>query len=141
MFHWTDVRYAFRLLTRSPFFSALTVGVLAGGLGLSIFTFSFLYTAMIKPLPLPGGNEIVSVQEFSHGSTRTLQAVDVAAMRGSITTLTNVGVFANVSAVLGDDEHRRSIGAFAVESNMFDLTRTRPILGRPLRREDKVAGA
>jgi predicted permease len=62
-------------------------------------------------------------------------------MRGSITTLTNVGVFANVAAVLGDDEHRRSIGAFAVESNMFDLTRTRPILGRALRHEDQTPGA
>src|SRR5262245_62271040 len=117
MLHWTDLRYAIRLLRRSPFFSLLTVGVLAGGLGVSIFTFSFLYTAMIKPLPLPGGDEIVSVQEFSRGASRTLEAADVAAFRGSITTLTNVGVFAHVAAVLGDDEHRRSIGAFAVESN------------------------
>jgi predicted permease len=141
MLHWSDVRYAFRLLRRSPAFSAMTLVVLSGGLGLSIFTFSFLYTAMIKPLPLPGGDEIVSVQEFSNGSTRTLQAVDVVAIRGSITTLTNVGIFANQSAVLGDDEHRRSIGAFAVESNMFDLTRTRPILGRALQRDDQLPGA
>jgi hypothetical protein len=29
----------------------LTVVVLGGGLAVSIFTFSFLYTAMLKPLP------------------------------------------------------------------------------------------
>src|SRR5688500_19460899 len=51
MLHWQDIRYAFRLLGRSPGFSLLTVLVLAGGLGLSTFTFSFLYTGMMRPLP------------------------------------------------------------------------------------------
>src|SRR6476659_6229310 len=84
MLHWSDVRYAFRLLTRSPVFSALTVGVLAGGLGLSIFTFSFLYTAMLKPLPLAGGDAIVRVLPSVNGNTRPIDAVDLAAMRTSI---------------------------------------------------------
>lgn len=61
MFYWQDVRYALRLLTRAPGFSLLTVLVLAGGLGLSIFTFSFLYAAMLKPLPLAEGDRVVRV--------------------------------------------------------------------------------
>jgi hypothetical protein len=51
VFYWQDVRCALRLLSKSPLFTILTVVVLAGGLGLSIFTFSFLHTAMLKPLP------------------------------------------------------------------------------------------
>lgn len=39
-----DLKHALRLLGRSPGFSLLTVLVLAGGLGLSTFTFSFLHT-------------------------------------------------------------------------------------------------
>ncbi len=36
-----DVRYALRLLARSPAFTLLTVIVLTGGLALSIYTYSF----------------------------------------------------------------------------------------------------
>lgn len=48
MIHLRDIRYAFRLLARTPGFTLLTVLVLAGGLGLSTFTFSFLYTAIFR---------------------------------------------------------------------------------------------
>lgn len=44
MFSLHDLRNAFRQLARRPAFTILTVAVLAGGLAVSIFTFSFLYT-------------------------------------------------------------------------------------------------
>src|SRR5262247_3228341 len=109
MFHWTDLRYAIRLLRRSPFFSVLTVGVLTRGLGVSIFTFSFLYTAMIKPLPLAGGDRIVRIAARIGSNTRPIDAVDLSAFRGSIATLTNVGAYTSAPVVLGDDAHRRSL--------------------------------
>jgi hypothetical protein len=58
MLYWQDVRYALRLLARSPLFTLLTVVVLSGGLALSIFTFTFLHTAMLRPLPLGGGDPV-----------------------------------------------------------------------------------
>ena len=141
MLHWTDVRYAFRLLTRNPFFSALTVGVLAGGLGLSIFTFSFLYTAMIKPLPLAGGEAIVRVSPTVNGNIRPIDAVDLAALRASITTLTQVGAYTTSGVILGDDTHRRLIQATVAEPNLFDVARTRPLIGRTLLADDQATGA
>lgn len=141
MFHWSDVRYAIRLLTRSPVFSVLTIGVLAGGLGISIFTFSFLYTAMIKPLPLTGGESIVRVLPKANGRVRPIDAVDLAAMRGSITTLTHVGGFTTGSIIIGDDAHRRELRATIAEANLFDLARTRPLLGRTLSPGDQELGA
>ncbi|HWA14851.1 MAG TPA: hypothetical protein VG817_00360, partial [Gemmatimonadales bacterium] len=76
MFYWQDFRYALRLLARSPGFTLLTVIVLAGGLGLSIFTFSFLHTAILKPVPLPQGESIVRL--ISMTGDRTLGSTDVA---------------------------------------------------------------
>ena len=40
--HLHDIRHALRRLRRAPGFALLTILVLAGGLGLSTFTFSFL---------------------------------------------------------------------------------------------------
>jgi hypothetical protein len=141
MLHWTDVRYALRILRRSPLFTALTVVVLGGGLGLSIFTFSFLYSAILKPLTVAGGDRIVRVQRSVAGSIRSFDIVDVGAMRSSITTLTDVGTFTPSALVIGDERHQRVLGATMVESNMFDLTHTRAMLGRALRADDQAPGA
>jgi predicted permease len=141
MFHWMDVRYAFRLIRRSPFFSLLTLVTLSGGLGLSMFTFSFLHTAMLKPLPLAGGDRIVRVLQSTPGAGGGFDVVDLAAMRASITTLSTVGAFTGRDIVIGDDRHRRVLHATAAESNLFDVARVRPLLGRALRSEDQLAGA
>jgi predicted permease len=139
--HWNDLRYALRLLTRSPFFSALTIGVLAGGLGLSIFTFSFLYTAMLKPLPLSGGESIVRVAATMNGRITPFDAVDLAAIRGSITTLSQVGAYTRAGVVIGDDTHRRATDVTLAEANLFDVAHTRPFLGRTLLPGDQQPGA
>lgn len=141
MFHWMDIRYAFRLIRRSPVFSLLTLVTLSGGLGLSIFTFSFLHTAMLKPLPLPGGDRIVRVSQSTPGAGSAIDAVDLAAMRRSITTLSTVGAFTSRDVVIGDERHLRILSATATESNLFDVARTHPLLGRVLRSDDQLPGA
>jgi predicted permease len=141
MFHWTDLRYALRLLRRSPMFTLLTVVVLSGGLGLSIFTFSFLHTAMLKPLPLSGGDRIVRIEQATPGKSSAFDVVDLATMRPAIKTLSIVGAFTSREVVIGDAAHRRVLSATAAESNMFTVTRTRPMLGRVLRVEDEAVGA
>lgn len=79
MFYAQDLRYAFRQLTRTPAFTLPTIIVLAGGLGLSIFTFSFLHTALLKPLPVPDGDEIVRVMHVTDGTSVGL--IDAASRR------------------------------------------------------------
>lgn len=142
--HLRDVRFAFRQLGRSPFFSLLTLVVLAGGMGVSIFTFSFLYTAMLRPLPVSEGGDIVRVQLRQDGRTRGVDAADLAAMRPHISTLRDVGSWGARQAVLGGEgerTHRRVIDVTTVEWSVFDATRTPPLLGRPFRADDEAAGA
>jgi predicted permease len=141
MFHWTDIRYALRLMRRSPMFTALTVIVLSGGLGLSIFTFSFLNTAMVKPLPLSAGDRIVRIEQTTPGASSSFDAADYAAMRGDLRAIGTVGAFAERSVVIGDERHERVLGAVATESNLFDVARVRPMLGRVLQRDDQATGA
>ena len=141
MFHWMDVRYALRLLRRNPFFSALTILTLAGGLGVSIFTFSFLYTPILRPLPLPGGDRIVRIENDARNSAGAFDVAEFSAIRESITTLSTVGAFVGTDIVIGDERHRRVLGITASEPSLFELTGTRPILGRPFRAEDQQLGA
>ncbi|MBR9989403.1 MAG: ABC transporter permease, partial [Gemmatimonadetes bacterium] len=137
----TDLRYALRLLARSPRFTALTVLVLAGGLAVAIFTFSFLYTALLRPLPLPGGSEIVRVQQKLNGSTRSLDAADVALMRPAVRTLAGMGAYTSRTFVAGEADRGHVVSATVTEWNIFEVTGTRPLLGRGLSPDDHLPGA
>jgi len=142
MFYWQDVRYAFRLLTRAPGFTLLTVLVLAGGLGLSIFTFSFLHTAILKPLPVAEGDRVVRVLTAEDGlSSGSMDAADLAAIRSRITTLTDLGAYETRELVVGAGEGTRSIDAAATEWNIFQATRTPAAVGRGFTPEDQRPGA
>ena len=49
------------LLTKRPWFTLLTVLVLSGGLGVSVYTFAALNAMIYRDLPLPDGSSIVRV--------------------------------------------------------------------------------
>ncbi len=141
LFFSQDLRYALRLLAKSPLSSLLTVGVLAGGLSVSIFTFSFLYTAMLKPLPVREGEGIVKLLSVTNGSWGVIDAADLASVRRRLKSLTDLGAYSSRELVVGTGEGTRSIQATETEWNIFEVTRTLPALGRGFRREDQVAGA
>lgn len=142
MLNLQDLRYALRLLARSPGFTLLTIAVLAGGLAISIFTFAFLYTAMVKPLPVPDGSKIVRLEAIGPGgSSGGIDAADLAALRPRITSLRDLGAYQSREAVVGEGVGSRAVGAVATEWNLFETVRVRPALGRGLRPEDMAPGA
>lgn len=67
MFSLSDFNYAMRLLLKQPKFSMLIVSVLAGGIAISIFLFSFLNSLAYKALPFEDGNEIVVFDRTLNG--------------------------------------------------------------------------
>jgi predicted permease len=56
---WRDVRYAVRLLRRTPAFTAITVLTLAFGIGANTTVFTIISTLFLNPFPVANQSELV----------------------------------------------------------------------------------
>ena len=139
--HLSDIRYAVRLLRKSRAFTFTTILVLAGGLGLSTFTFSFLYTAMMGPLPLSEGDRIVRVDPMVQGRYQGVDLVDVAPLQTAMRKLTQLGAYSGRQVVVGRDGQRNVVNATISDPVLFSIARTPALMGRTLLPSDAERGA
>jgi predicted permease len=136
-----DLRYAFRLLLKSPWFTALTVLVLAGGLAISIYTYAALNMMIYRDLPLPDGGSIVRIGYGEWPNVEPLDTFELAEVRANAQTVGEVGVFSESRALLGEAGTSRSILSVESDWRIFEFTRVTPLLGRGFVQGDGSPGA
>src|SRR5258708_28539083 len=89
-----DVRYALRMLRKSPGFTAVVVLTLTVGIGATTAMFSVVDAVLLRPLPLPHPEELVSVKVDMPG----VQLSDVGLSKPEFDDLTaDVSVFQQIS--------------------------------------------
>src|ERR1700677_1004089 len=64
---WADVRYALRRLWKSPGFTAMAVLMLAFGIGATTAIFSIVDGVLLRPLPFPNANRLVTLGNQING--------------------------------------------------------------------------
>lgn len=141
MLMFIDIKQAIRQLIKAPKFTAMTMAVLIGGLSISLFTFSFFYSTVYKPLPLPEGKTAKIVSLWINGDYNRLTAYDVNAMRKSLETVDEFGVFNETTTRLSVEQAGKSLSSAQVRAGFFEFARVNPIKGRTIRQEDTIVGA
>lgn len=138
-----DVRFAVRLLRRSPGFTATAILTLALGIGANTAIFSVVYAVLLRPLAYAHPEQLVNIFE-----TNLHEGVKLAGCSyEDLTRLNNNRVFAGVAGVQRHDLTLTGFGDPAVVTTVsttpevFPLLNVNPRSGRYLFPEDNKKGA
>ena len=63
---WANVRFALRLIRKSPTFSAAVVLTLALGIGANSAVFSAINAILLRPLTFPNSSQLVELRQYDH---------------------------------------------------------------------------
>ncbi|HTV57892.1 MAG TPA: ABC transporter permease [Verrucomicrobiae bacterium] len=127
-----DIRYAIRLLTKSPGFTAIVVLTLALGIGANTAIFSVVNGVLLNPLPYPHPNQLVTVasssEDFSEGSISYPDYLDWVRDNRTFSSLAAYRSYKSFN-LIGQGEPER-VRAVEVSANFFPTLGVAPQLGR-----------
>jgi predicted permease len=137
----SDFKYALRLIAKSPGFTLLTVLVLAGGLGISLYTFAALNTIVYRDLPIADGGMVRRVGVGRWPNFEPLDAYELSVLRAQANGLVALGPYRTTRTLIGDTVAPLNARAIEADWGIFDFTGTRPLLGRGFVQQDSRIGA
>lgn len=139
-----DLKFGVRSIRRMPGSAAVSVVVLALGIGLCSFMFSLIYGIYFRGLDVPESDRLVNVwstdiqRSDDQNSVSIHDFMDWRERQRSFEALS--GYSSGTVNVAGSERPRRYAGAF-VTANVFDVVGVLPMLGRSFQEGEDVAGA
>ena len=140
-----DLRYAFRMLLKSPGFSIIAILTLALGIGANSAIFSVINTVLLQPLPFSQPEQLAAIWASAPqrpGNQHEVHSyLDYVDLRDKNHTLASMTAYTGASMILGEGDDAADVSGLAATSDIFDVLKTQPLLGRGFNREDDKAGA
>lgn len=137
-----DMQFALRQFAKRPSFACTAVTVLALGIGVSVAIFGFVDAALLRPLPYPNPNRLLSVNESGVEAARwPLSYPDFLDWRDSNKSFSSLDVYSPTGFLLRTPAGAEPVLAERVSQNFFETLGVRPSLGRDFAPgEDKLNG-
>ena len=131
-----DIRYGLKSLLKQPGFTAVAVLSIALGIGVNTTIFSFINTALFRPLPFPESHQLVRLWDGNSSSYP-----DYAAYRDQSKVFSGLAAYAQRPLNLTVNGESQRIFGEIVTGNYFDVLKVKPALGRAfLEEEDHTVG-
>ncbi len=137
-----DVRFALRMLRRSPGFTIVAVISLALGIGANAAMFSIVNAVLWRPLPYPNASRMVVIYEsLKRGGAVNDSWPDYLDWRSQNDVFENIAAIRPLNVKLSGTGETRMIHGGWVSSSYFTLLALTPILGHASGGADDKPGA
>ena len=139
-----DLRYAARTLAKSPGFTVAAVLGLSIGIGLNTVMFSIVDAVLLKPLPYPGAERLLTAQVVQKPSQQPWGTAvpDFRVFRERNRSFAFLAsYYTRPFNLTGKGEEPERARALIVSSEFFDVLGWRPAAGRGFLRNDEAWGS
>ena len=129
---WRDVRGALRAVRRAPMTAAVVVLSLGAGIGVNTVVFSWLDSAVLRPLPgVRGASSLVLIESRqADGGEAGISWLDYLDYRRRLTTFRDLLTFRMAPLYVGDPGSTEREYGLLVSDIYFAGLGLRPALGR-----------
>jgi len=138
-----DVRYACRMLLKTPGFTLVAILTLALGIGANIAAFSIVDGVLLRPLPFNHSEQLVRVFDDLRSSNAKDVGMSVPQFwdyRDRAGIFQDIAVIWPIPANLTEVERPERIEVLATSANYFTMLGVQPALGRVFTQKDDVPG-
>jgi putative ABC transport system permease protein len=136
-----DIRYALRLLRRSPALAITAVATLAVAIGANTAIFSAVQGVLLSPLPYPDPDRLVRLFEEAPRTPHfPVAPADFRDYRAELRTFEGLAAYVRTDLQLGDFGRPEQLRGMQVSSGFFSLLGHPPVLGRDFDPTDEIKG-
>src|SRR5436190_1709437 len=140
-----DLRYACRMLVKTPGFTAISILAVALGIGASTTMFSSINALLLRPMPLMQDQDrLVAVSQFFQKNADQNAGTafpDYREWKKNVTTLDGIAAIQEATFIIsGGDKPERYLGG-QISADAFAFMGVQPILGRLFRPEEDQLNA
>jgi macrolide transport system ATP-binding/permease protein len=129
---WSDIRFAFRQLWKSPGFAITTILTLSLGIAATVAIFGFVDSALIRPLPYPDLSRLMGVFKTSPlgGSQLGYSYPDYLDLVRSNRVFDSIAAYnADKDFLVSDGGNEVRVNGIGVTSDFFRILGATPVLG------------
>ena len=137
------LRFALRMMRRSPGFTVVALATLALGIGANTAIFTVVNALILRPLPLADPGKLVSISSYDPAVGLSGGAFSLAAyetLRDRNHTFAGIAAMCFDSFTLTGGAQPERVAAARVSPNFLDVLGSRPVLGRGFRPEEGESG-
>ena len=128
-----DIRHAFRLMRRTPAFTATALATIAICLGANLAIFAVVDSVLLRPLPLPDSDRLVKVYNTYPKAGVPNDGVSLTnyyERRGHIRAFSRIAIHRDAVAIVGETGATEREPIARVSPEFFETLGVTPLVGR-----------
>ncbi len=140
---WQDITYGIRMLRKNPGVTILAIVALALGIGVNTAIFSIADAFLLKPVPFPNLDRVVSIYAtVPHRNIydNAVAPADFEDWKDQSHSFDRLAAFQWYSVNLTGEGNPQRVQGFLVSQNFFETLSEQPVLGRAFLPDEEQPG-